>query len=101
MLQATRRATAVAEFQAERQRVLRIPSQVPVVKAGRYSVVALGLMAALTLPLKAQMNPVPLINQPLVPTAVSPGGSGCTVTGDGTGFVSGSVVSGNGSARVA
>src|ERR1700674_231273 len=44
-------------------------------------------------------NPVPLINQPLVPTAASPGGPGFTLTLNGTGFVSGSVVNWNGSAR--
>src|SRR5262249_775746 len=44
-------------------------------------------------------NPVPLINQPLVPDAVAPGGAGFTLTVNGTGFVSGSVVNWNGSAR--
>jgi len=34
-------------------------------------------------------NPVPLINQPLVPDAVAPGGAGFTLTVNGTGFVSG------------
>lgn len=44
-------------------------------------------------------NPVPLINQPLVPDAVNPGGAGFTLTVNGTGFVPGSVVQWNGSAR--
>src|SRR5439155_20312502 len=44
-------------------------------------------------------KPVPLINQPLVPDAVAPGGAGFTLTVNGTGFVSGSVVNWNGSAR--
>src|SRR5437773_808217 len=44
-------------------------------------------------------NPVPLINQPLIPDAVAPGGAGFTLTVNGTGFVSGSVVNWNGSAR--
>jgi hypothetical protein len=44
-------------------------------------------------------NPVPLINQPLVPDAVAPAGSGFTLTFNGTGFVSGAVVNWNGSAR--
>ena len=44
-------------------------------------------------------NPVPLISQPLVPDAVPPGGAGFTLTVNGTGFVSGSVVNWNGSAR--
>jgi hypothetical protein len=43
----------------------------------------------------AQTNPVPLINQPLVPDAVTPGGQGFTLTVNGTGFVSGSVVNWN------
>ena len=45
------------------------------------------------------VNPVPLINHPLVPDAVAPGGTGFTLTVNGTGFVFGSVVSWNGSAR--
>ena len=46
----------------------------------------------------AQTNPVPLINQPLVPDTVVPGGKGFTLTVNGTGFVSGSTVNWNGSA---
>src|SRR5437667_12759643 len=42
-------------------------------------------------------NPVPLINQPLVPDATRPGGAGFSLTVNGTGFVSGSVVKWNGS----
>ena len=45
------------------------------------------------------VNPVPLINQPLVPDAVAPGGAEFTLTVNGTSFVSGSLVSWNGSAR--
>jgi hypothetical protein len=45
------------------------------------------------------INPVPLINQPLIPDAVAPGGGGFTLTVNGTGFVSDSVVNWNGSAR--
>jgi hypothetical protein len=41
-------------------------------------------------------NPVPLINQPLVPDTAVPGGKGFTLTVNGTGFVSGSVVDWNG-----
>ena len=44
-------------------------------------------------------NPVPLVNQPLVPDASAPGGPTFTLTVNGTGFVSGSVVKWNGSAR--
>src|SRR5205085_4076949 len=43
-------------------------------------------------PATAQTNPVPLINQPLVPDAVAPGGPRFTLTVNGTGFVTGSVV---------
>lgn len=44
----------------------------------------------------AQTNPVPFIRQPLVPTAVAPGGSSFTLTVNGTGFVSSSVINWNG-----
>jgi hypothetical protein len=44
----------------------------------------------------AQSNPVPFINQPLVPTAVAPGGPSFTLTVNGSGFVSGSVINWNG-----
>jgi len=44
-------------------------------------------------------NPVPLINQPLVPDSAAPGGAGFTLTVNGTGFVSGAVVNWNGGAR--
>ena len=44
-------------------------------------------------------NPVPLINQPLVPASTVPGGGGFTLTVNGTGFVSSSVVKWNGSSR--
>ena len=44
-------------------------------------------------------NPVPLINQPLIPDAVAPGGAGFTLTLNGTAFVPGSVVNWNGSPR--
>ncbi len=54
------------------------------------------LFAALTA--LAQTNPVPLVNQPLVPTATAPGGAGFTLTVNGTGFVSGSEVNWNGTA---
>jgi len=44
-------------------------------------------------------NPVPLINQPLLPDAAKPGGLGFTLTVNGTGFVPGAIVHWNGSAR--
>ncbi|HEV2426019.1 MAG TPA: FG-GAP-like repeat-containing protein, partial [Terriglobia bacterium] len=43
-------------------------------------------------------NPVPFISQPLLPDAVAPGGTDFTLTVNGAGFVSGSVVGWNGSA---
>jgi hypothetical protein len=45
------------------------------------------------------LNPLPLIDEPLVPTATAPGGPGFTLTVNGVGFVSGAVVNWNGGAR--
>src|SRR5580658_11059158 len=44
-------------------------------------------------------NPVPFLNQPLVPDATAPGGAGFALTVNGTGFVAGSTVKWNGSPR--
>jgi len=41
------------------------------------------------IPALGQSNPVPFVNQPLVPSAVAPGGPDFTLTVNGTGFVSG------------
>ena len=41
-------------------------------------------------------NPVPFLNQPLVPAAVPPGSSGLTLKVSGTGFVSGATIDFNG-----
>ena len=41
-------------------------------------------------------NPVPFVNQPLVPDATAPGGTGFTLTVNGTGFISGATVDFNG-----
>ena len=64
---------------------------------------ALGLLSSLVIALlgsmAAQSNPVPLINQPLVPVSVQPGGGGFILTINGTGFVPGSTVNWNGSPR--
>jgi len=46
----------------------------------------------------AQSNPVPFVNQPLVPSAIAPAGPSFTLTVNGTGFVSGSVIKWNGTA---
>src|SRR5205085_8431045 len=45
-------------------------------------------------------NPVPLVNEPLVPGVVSPGGPSFTLTVRGSGFVGASVVKWSGSPRV-
>jgi len=45
-------------------------------------------------------NPVPIIYQPLIPTAVQPGAPGLTLTVNGTGFLPGSAVYWNGTPRV-
>src|SRR5215469_9392963 len=47
----------------------------------------------------ASSAPTPLINQPLSPDATRPGAAGFTLTVNGTGFVSGSVVKWNNNAR--
>jgi len=44
----------------------------------------------------AQSNPVPFVNQPLVPTTTAPGGPAFTLTVNGTGFVSASAVNWSG-----
>jgi hypothetical protein len=47
-------------------------------------------------PVASAGNPVPFLNQPLMPTAVSPGSLGFTLTVSGTGFVSGATIDFNG-----
>jgi len=47
----------------------------------------------------AQQHPVPFINQPLVPDAAKPGSAAFTLTVNGSGFVAGSAVHWNGTAR--
>lgn len=63
------------------------------------SILALSLLAAVLVLAQGGTNPVPLINEPLVPAAVAPGGAAFTLSVNGTGFVSRSVVNWNGSAR--
>ena len=50
----------------------------------------------LVAPLFAASNPVPSVNQPLVPSSVVPGTAGFTLKVTGTGFVPGAVVKWNG-----
>ncbi len=61
-------------------------------------IAAVAIFGMLTAHAMAQ-NPVPFASQPLVPDAVAPGGAGFTLTVNGTGFVSASVVNWNGSLR--
>lgn len=53
----------------------------------------------LTAALAVAQNPVPLVNQPLRPSAVAPGHAGFTLTVTGGNFVSGATVNWNGSPR--
>jgi hypothetical protein len=48
----------------------------------------------------AQTNPVPLVNQPLIPMTVKPGSDQFTMTINGSGFASTAVVIWNGSTRI-
>ena len=62
-------------------------------------IVAYSLAAILTLAaIGRAQNPVPLINEPLVPDTRSPGAAGFTLTVNGTGFVSGATVNWKGTA---
>src|SRR5258707_5847969 len=58
------------------------------------------IFAVLCTRLAAQTNPVPFISKPLAPSAALPGAQGFTLTVNGAGFVQGSIVNWNGSARV-
>ena len=49
--------------------------------------------------LTAQTNPVPFVNQPLVPETVPPGSSGFTLTVNGSGFAPTAVVKWNNTVR--
>jgi hypothetical protein len=57
------------------------------------------LLALLSATLWAQNNPLPLVNQPLLPSSIGPGNPGFTLTVNGTGFATNAVVNWNGSAR--
>jgi hypothetical protein len=58
-----------------------------------------GTSGAIDVSAAAAANPVPLINQPLNPDAVIPGGGDFNLTVNGTGFVQGAVVNWNGAGR--
>src|SRR5215467_4995367 len=62
-------------------------------------VIAVALISLITPAFAAAQNPVPFVNNPLVPTSVAPGGPSFTLTVNGTGFVASSVVNWNGSPR--
>src|SRR5215831_349073 len=57
------------------------------------------LCLALSLLAAAQNNPIPFISQPLSPSSAAPGGSGFTLTVNGTGFATGAQVNWNGARR--
>ncbi len=65
----------------------------------RFHLAVFTVVILLATALLGQSNPVPFVNQPLVPTTAAPGSPGFTLTVNGTGFVSGSVVNWNGSPR--
>ena len=75
--------------------------KVEVLPAVSWFIAVLSVIAVIILiaPMGEAQAPVPLINLPLVPDATAPGGADFTLTVSGTGFVSGSVVSWNGSPR--
>jgi hypothetical protein len=54
-----------------------------------------GFLSVQITPIGSAGNPVPFLNQPLVPTAVSPGNPGFTLKVNGTGFVSGAIINFN------
>jgi hypothetical protein len=79
-----------------RQRTLR--TKISALSTRAPFVAVLTIWIQLVVPATAQ-NPVPSTNEPLIPDAVAPGGTGVTLTVSGTGFVPASVVNWNGSAR--
>jgi FG-GAP-like repeat len=64
----------------------------------RRSVAVVSLLTVVAVTAMAQ-NPVPFIDQPLVPDATAPGSAGFTLTVNGAGFLTTSVVNWNGSPR--
>jgi hypothetical protein len=72
------------------------PDRISFVQTSSFVVGCLLLLTLTNTGVALAQNPVPLLNQPLVPAAVAPGGSGFTLTVNGSGFVSGSIVHWNG-----
>ena len=64
-----------------------------------HAVMTLMLCSVAITGIAAGQNPIPLVNQPLVPDAVKPGSAGLKLTVNGTGFVPGAKVRWNGSPR--
>ncbi len=79
-----------------RQRPLKI--KFGILSASALFIAVLGFLTVFAASAIAQ-NPVPFIDQPLVPDATAPGGAGFTLTVNGAGFVATSVVNWNGSPR--
>src|ERR1700722_4012401 len=61
----------------------------------RFTLLTASLLFFVT-PLFAASNPVPFMNQPLVPSSITPGAAAFAIKVNGAGFVSGSVVKWNG-----
>ena len=64
----------------------------------KLAIVLCAVLVGLVSAVSYAQAPVPFINLPLMPDATAPGGSQFTLTVNGTGFVSNSVVNWNGSA---
>ena len=56
----------------------------------------LAIIVFLVVPLLAASNPLPTVNQPLLPSSVQPGSGGFTLKVNGSAFVAGAVVNWNG-----
>jgi hypothetical protein len=65
----------------------------------KYLALTCAFLVLISCMLPAQTNPVPFINQPLVPETVAPGSGGFTLTVHGAGFAPTAVVKWNGSSR--
>jgi hypothetical protein len=83
--------------------MLKMPSAGPNRLSGSFRTLPIALAMVVVMAcgaLFAANNPVPFIDLPTAPSAAVPGGSGFMLTVNGAGFVNGSVVNWNGSARV-